>query len=344
MLDALVRLEEGAWGAAKEGLTDPQLAEVHKVIDGWLAGDEASRVTDITRLPGFVDITSAQSSTGNLFSGITDLVRVDPLSGLDPAVREVAQVRQLGERAFYYLQHVPELMSTRVELMALRSSQSPEVAGTLASVERVSEAAASLAATAEALPAQVSAEREAALAQVSAELTAQREGLVRDLETAREPLGELLVNTRGTVEATRALSESLTETLRVLDAFVGRFAKKEGEQPAGAPAGIAPAAAETASTPPGRPFDITEYGAAAEQIGAAVRDLGTTIATLDKSLPQVQQALAEAAAQGERSVDHVFESAYRLLAAALAGSALTVLLVRWISSRTRAASERSAAG
>jgi len=342
MVDSLKRLEESIWSLAAEGLSEEQLGHVHKIVDTWLAGDPAGLIVDVAKLPGFGDLAgSGAGGSASVVSELTNMISVDPLSGLEPAVREFEQTRLFAERAFYYLQHMPELISARVELLTLRSGQSSEVRGVLASVERVSQAAASIAATAESLPASISTEREAALSQISTELTAQREGLVRDLETARAPLTELLTGTRSTVEATKQLSDSLEETLRVLDAFVGRFVKEE--EPGAAPAPQAVAASEEPG-PPKRPFDINEYGAAAERIGVAVREIGTTVATLDRSLPEVQRVLAEAAAQGERSIDHVFSRAFQLLAAALAGAGITILLVRWISLRWKTPGERPPVG
>jgi len=340
MIDSLVQLEEGVWSIADEGLTDEQLRQVREIVATWLAGDPASHVVDVAKLPGFGDLTGqSKAGPGSVVGEITSLISVDPLSGLEPAVREVQQTRLLAERAFYYLQRLPELLSARVELLALRSSQSAEVGGALASVERASQAAASLAATAEALPASFATEREAAFTQLSRELTVQREGLVHDLETARAPLTELLEGTRGTAEAGRAMADSLTETLQALDTFVGRFAGKDQEPSGSAPPSSAPSAAD--GEPAGRPFDITDYGATAERIGVAARELGTTIATLERSLPEVRRVLDEFAARADRSLDHAALRALQLLCAALAGTALASLLVRRISLRWKVAVERS---
>jgi hypothetical protein len=193
LLDALVRQEQGVWALAAEAMNEAQEREARAIVGAWLAGDPASRVVDVARLPGFADIAgSSGGGTGALVGELTALVRIDPLSSLEPAVREVELARRFAERAFYYLQRQPELLTARVELLVLRATQASEMRETLASWARVSEAAASLVKTAEGLPAAVSAEREAAVVQVAAELTAQREGLVRDLEAARGPLAELV--------------------------------------------------------------------------------------------------------------------------------------------------------
>jgi len=326
MVEALTRLEESVWSLTAEGLPEPYLGQVRQIVADWMAGDPTSRISEVAKLPGFTELGGTSRANPGLVSELTSLVRLDTLSGLEPMVREVAQSRQLLERIFYYLQRQPELLSARVELLVLRASHSPEAQGTLASVERVSQAAASLAATAAALPASVAAEREAALAQLSAELTAQRAGLVADLETARAPLVEILTETQGTAEAGRAMADSLTGTLTALDAFVGRF--DDGDEPPAAPEVAPEADQEVAPAPASKPFDVAEYGLAAERIGVAAHELEQTIATLERSLPEVQRVLDETTARAARAIDHAWKRALQLVGFALGGLVLALVIVR----------------
>jgi hypothetical protein len=328
MVDSLGRLEEAVWLMAGEVLSKEELDEMRQMVQAWLGGEEA-RFVDIANMPGLLDLAKgSKSGASGVVDSLTQMVTLDPLSGLEPAVREVEQARLLGERLFFFTQRMPGLLATRIELMTLRSVQTSEARGALESWERLSKAAESMAATAASFP----AEREAALTQISTELTAQREGLVHDLETSREPLVELLEETRSATEAGRAMSDSLTQTLQALDAFMGRFDKEEKEGPE----------VETppAEKPAGRPFDITEYGDTAERIGVAVGELAEAIATLDRSLPEVQRVLDEVVARGTVGVDHAFRRGLQLLLAGLAGAASAVLAVRWISRRLRISPER----
>ncbi len=336
LVAALKRLEEAVWSLAEEALTPAQLADTRMILQEWLAGDPDARVADAGRLPEIGDVFARRSGAAGLVSGVTDLVRIDPLSGLEPATREFALIRALGERLFFYAQRLPDLMEARVRLAGLRTAHADQTQALLAGWERATHSLESVAATAAALPAQVSAERETALAQLSAELERQREGLVRDLQEAQAPLSELLVETRTAVESTRALSDSLQLTFPALGTFLDRFEKDEdtdaGAESA-APAAPTPTepAAEAASG--ARPFDITEYGVAAERIGTAVHELNATLAELERNLPALQRALDETAARGERTVDHVFRRALVLVLVALAGAVVAVLLVRAFSAR-----------
>ena len=307
LTNSLTRLEELAWDKARRVLTDEELAEVRGIIDEWL---QANPDAHATTLPQFQELFTKDTTEGrSALSGITDLFSLDPLAGLEPAAREVEQTRQFAERAFFYLQRAPRLLEMQAELMTLRAARTDEVRSVLADSERFSRAAESLASTAETLPGVI---------------TAQREGLVQDLETVREPTQEILGSARATLEAARETSLALTDTLRALDAFVGRF--DEAEEP------VEPAVPEL---PEEKGFDIAEYGTAAEKIGVAARELTAAIAALDGSLPALEQTISSATREAQQTLDHAYRRALQILAFALAGGLLVWLAAGWISGRRR---------
>lgn len=320
MVDALVSLEQGLWNLAGEVMPAEYLDEVKGLVNAWLESEPGRRVDEVALLPSFLDLASTGQAKGGFVDDLTNLVRVDPLAGLEPAVREVEQVRQMAERTFYYVQRQPEILSARVELLTLRASRTPEARTTLESVERVSQAAASLAATAEALPASFATEREATLTQLSRELTAQREGLVSDLEGSRATLVQLLEELRKASDSGSGMATALTGAIEALERFMARFDRPEAEEaaPVAAPADAAPA----------HRFDINEYGLAAERIGQAARELAATVETLDRSLPEVERVLDAAAARTEQSLDHAWRRALQLVGATLLGVLALVLVLR----------------
>lgn len=331
MITALVSLEQRLWTLAGEVLPPKFLSETKKVVTTWLETEPGRRMSEVANLPSFTDLAGSGPTKGGLVNDLSNLVRVDPLAGLEPAVREIQQVRQMAERTVYYVQRQPEILSARLELLTLRASRTSEARATLESVERVSQAAASLAATAEALPASLATEREAALTQLSSELTAQREGLVADLEGSRATLVQLMEELRGTTDSGRAMATALTGTIEALDRFLARFDSPEEEA-----AETAAAPAPAADAPAARPFDVNEYGLAAERIGQAAHELAAAVATLDRSLPQVQQVLEAAATRTEQSLDHVWRRALQLVGATLLGVLALVLVLR--RTRPRSAS------
>jgi hypothetical protein len=334
MLEAVTRLEQAAWKLADEVLTDSELATARTFHEQWLAEAPGEAfVFDLSRMPSFEQLSSRQAAQRGLFTGITDLVTLDPLAGLEPATREVELVRRLGDRFFFYVQRLPTLVTPEIELQLLRASQSAEVSGVLADVERFSLASESLAGTAAALPASVGAELRVALQEASDQLSVQREALVQDLEEARAPLVEVLDQSRATLEAGREMSTALTGAIQALDAFVGRFDQPEEPDAPGGPGAAATPASAASAEPAGKPFDVSEYGAAAAQIGGAARELTAAITALDQSLPRVQQVLDEAAERGNQAVDHATLRAFQLLGAALVGGTLVLLVTRRVSPR-----------
>jgi len=218
------------------------------------------------------------------------------------------------------------VVATQVELLTMKLTQQPDVQSMLADSERVSKAAESIAETAAKLPDSVRVEREAAVKQIAEELTTQRHGLVADLEQAQEPAQKLLAQAQATLIAGEHMSTALQGTIGSLDTFIGRFDKPE---PAGAPA--PPPSSEP--EPPGKPFDIAEYGVAAIHLGDAARDLNGLISTIDSSVPELQRVLGEAAQRGDQTIDHVYRRGLTLGATLIALAALAALCVRWISSR-----------
>jgi hypothetical protein len=325
---AFGELEERGWEILREFLHAEQISKFRQVATEWESlqvgkGEEMS-----PHPPNFLEALKLLRKDEDTSSGLLGFIQLDPLAGLEPAAREVALSRQFAERMLFWAQRLSALLEDEVELAVLRAQRLPEVEGVLADVARVSAAADSLAATAAALPQQVTVEREAALKQLSEEVTAQREGLVRDLETAQAPLQSILTESRATLDSAATMSTELTAALVALDAFVGRFVKRE--EP-GAPPEAEPEPDPNA--PPKKPFDITDYGATAERVGVMAGELRTLVAQLDESLPKVEQMVGTAAAGGKEAVDHAFRRGLQLGLALIAAAACAALLVRWIGAR-----------
>jgi hypothetical protein len=308
MLEAFTQLELRVWTVAGEVLTPDQQEGVRTALRDWREQNPDMGITAFVKLPVFQDmVTKKEGEEAKKGPNLADLLTIDPLSGLEPAVRELEQARLLAERTVFYLQRAPILLANQVELLTLRLMRTSEVRGALVDSERISQAAASLAETAAALPEAVRKEREAAVQQISTELALQRQGLLADLEQAEEPSRKILGEARATLEAGTQMSLALQAAITSLNNFIARF---DTPAPAdGVPAAPAP------TEEPGKPFDVSEYGTAAHEIAGMLQ-------TLDGELPKVQ-----------RTIDHAFLRALELGLALIAAAALAVLLVRRISAR-----------
>jgi hypothetical protein len=52
---------------------------------------------------------------------------MDPLAGLDPTTRELAQTRLLAERAMFIAQRMPQIIQWQAELLTIRTAELPQV-------------------------------------------------------------------------------------------------------------------------------------------------------------------------------------------------------------------------
>ncbi len=324
MLEAFMQLEQQIWEEAGKVLSQAQQDELRSVLRAWREQHQDVETTAFVRLPVLPDLLKAQAAAQtDERGGLGELLSVDPLGGLDPAVREVEQTRLFAERAMFYMQRAPILLSGQVELLGLELMRLPEIHSALEDSQRISQAAASISATAAALPEAVRVEREAAVEQIAGELSLQRQGLLTDLEQAQGPAREIMSEARATLEAGAQMSTALQGALATLDSFIGRFDKKP-------PTDSAPPAPSAA---PRKPFDISDYGDAATRLGAAAHELNGLVTTLDQSLPEVQRVLDEVTARGEQTIDHAFKRGLEFGSLLVAAVALALLAVRWISAR-----------
>jgi len=307
--EAYRRLEAQARELGKEAITAEQFAQLQRTIDEWraqnphIAAVSYIHFSDFAQSIGHPSPGEAGSSTG-----LFHLLGIDPLSGLDPAVRELAQTREFGERAIFWAQRLPNLVDMQAELVADQFATTPETTRVLANIDRSAQAAAAAGHLADELPGLLAREREAAIRQFMDAIT---------VETARTR--QLIIELRGTLQAGTATSNSLTTTIRAFDELVAQFEKPK---PAGGPA-----------APPGRPFDITEYTAAAAQIARASDQLKQLIGGIEHGTPALAQSADRAAATLQEVVDHAYWRLVELIALLLAGGLAAALAYRGIARR-----------
>jgi hypothetical protein len=307
--DAYHRLEPLALDLAKGALSEDQIAELQQVITVWRAKNP--QVTAIASVH-FRDVASSmrQAKPGGTdkFSGLFNMLGLDPFSGLDPAVREIAQSRELAERTVYYAQRVPNLLDMQVERLTFEFSTMPETTRLLTNADQLAGAASASAHIVDELPSLVTREREAAIRQFMEAVT---------VETAHTR--RLVIELRGTLEAGTATSDSLNATIHSFGQLMTGFEK--------------PKVAGEGATMPGRPFDITEYTAAAAEITRAANELQTLVTDIDRGSPALVQATEHAAATLQSVVDQAYWRAVQLLGLLILGGLGAALTYRFIARR-----------
>jgi hypothetical protein len=311
LLDAHKALEKRIWSFAIELLTPEQIGELQSSLEAWHRDNPLQRAVPFIHLEDFAFATSGARTGTTSVGSIFSFIGIDPLSNLDPAVRELTQSRQLAERAVYYAQRAPKLLSMQVQQLVFELAVMPESVGLLQNVERFSTAAQQTSALAADLPNLLAKERAATIDQLTGILDS-REG----------QLQALIVELRSTLEAGTATSDSVQGTIASLDTLMARF------EP------TATSAAMSATTPSTRqPFDITQYTETLRQLGETAQDLQVLLNQVDTKVPALTQLSGQATAQMELLVDHVFWRLVQLGLGLIGMSLIGALAYRFIVRR-----------
>lgn len=318
LLEVHRSLEQQSWKLVEGVLDFDQMTQLRAVMEQWRAENPKARAVAQIRFTDFAAIERRRDSKAHGSGSLFALIGLDPLRNLDPAVRELEQTRQLAERTIYYLQRAPSLLDMQIERLVYQLAIMPEAKQTLAGLERIGGAADAIGRLTHDAPAIIANERHALITELTAAL---------HQEEAR--LQELLIEVRDVLNAGAQTSESVGATVAALDAFVARFQPRH----------MQPVAAAT----PGRPFDITEYGATARELASTARSVQALLVQVDASSAGVER-LASAATQDLRDVvDHAFWRGVTLIAVLAIAALVAGLIYRYAATRMPAAYARARA-
>lgn len=359
ILASLQLLETEAWEIAETALDARTQAELRQLIESYR--DRYTDVRQLARLRAtdFADARQAsvvrEQGSGNLLS----LIHLDPMAGLSPASREIAQSRLLAERVFFYVKRAPSLMKWQAEDLVLDTIALPETQGLMtgaaetgAAVNRVSNSAADFLdrlpeertvfldevnqrvtgqreAAMDRLDDVVATEREAAIDQIFQGVAEEREAIIARLESEEARLQGVLENMRLTVDASNALATTIQATVVSATELTAMVAEMQANRP--------PAPAE-----PGPPFDITQYQATADAATRTVEQLnqllGSAIHLLESpGLTTADSTIAQVAGEGRIAVDSLIDRVYRraltLIIVFIVGLLAAMLIYRIVSWR-----------
>jgi hypothetical protein len=279
LYDVHRQLETLSWELVADVLNEDQKQHLRSMIETWRARNPKVEAVAYIHFAGFAH--SIEEPGQPLDTSLLSLVGLDPLASLDPAVHQIAQTRQLAERAIYYAQRSPYLLEMQVERMTYQLAVMPETGQVLADIGRTSRAAEQAGNLASALPAVLSREREAAIEQ-----------FVTALSEQERKTRALVVELRQALEAGTATSDSLNATIHSLDDLLARF---KGTQHS-----------PQQAVPPSRPFNIVEYADAAREFAKTTRELEGLVRTLDSGAPGVVAMTHGALADAKSLVNYTF--------------------------------------
>jgi len=302
------QMEQEAWQLAGPLLSPSQQASVRELFAKWAEQNPGVGKVAFVRFQDFVTDVQVQSGRDpeTFAGGLLGVIGIDPLSGLDPAVRQVEQTRLVAERAIFYAQRMPVLLDLQLEAALSRVAATPETQQLLRETSSFTNSAQRFTTVAAGLPDAFAREREALIGQLSTELTRQQATLL-----------PLLTELRTALEAGDTTATSVNQAVRSIDALVARIKTP--------PPGAAQA--------PGKPFDITQYTQTAQEITRAANQLQQLLTSAGGQTQSLDAALDAARKSSQTLVDHLFVRIAELIGLFLAGILITALAYRWLAVR-----------
>jgi len=310
-------LEAGAWELVAGVLTPEQVARLHELIDQWRAQHPHVRAVAYIHFRDFAEAFGPSNQDAAGPSSLLSIVGIDPLSNLDPAVKEIAQTRQLAERAIYYMQRAPDLLDMQVERLSYQFAAMPETRSLLRSVDRVSLIGSSSDRLVDTLPDLLDRQREALVGELTQTLNAQS-----------ATLGTLAGQLRTALQAGTDTATAVNGALQSFERISSQFTRK-------------PAPASGPPQPPRPPFDIRHYTDMLEQAAVTARELETLAQRSDVLVPALRSATQDAAFQVQSILNHVFMLLVLLVLVIAAAALLAALAYRRITGHFERAASRS---
>jgi hypothetical protein len=311
MLDMCRSLETNIWGLAGTLLKSGQQEELRQAIGAWRQQHPVPEKVMGARALGFAtEVARAKKADPAAPGSVFGLLGLDPLSGLDPATREIALTRMFAERALFVTQWMPNLLRWQIELMSLNAVAMPEVQQWVTNSTQIAASVDRFARVAEQLPKQIRTEREE---------------ILKTIESQEKTLTPLVNEVRQSLVAASQMSTSLNITITTFDGLMKRFGVGETNS-AGPP--------RTNSAP----FRIQDYGQTAVQLEGMARQLTELLQTLDRTVgssnvtqlsTQAGPVIASAQSAGKKVVDYAFWKGILIVGIALAAA----LLYRFLATR-----------
>lgn len=323
LLEAHRLLETNSWKLVTGVLTAEQSRELRDGMARWRRQNPVLRNIGVARSSAFLDFVLGSTPKSGGTSPATSatllsVIGLDPLSGLKPAVREIEQSRNMAERAIYYAERMPKLLSWEAQLFVFQMANQPESKQILSNANSLTRSTEIFAQTAEGLPKLVNDQREAAINQLFDRM-ASEESKVRGL----------LAETHATLGAGVEMAESVNAAIKSLDAYTRFLSRHDTNATAGSTNHV--------------PFDVRDYGIAATRIGAMARDINTLLISASNSAPQAAQLSQQARADAKDVLNHAFRLGMLLILVLVTGLVAAGLIYRVLAHRlTRSRGQKPA--
>jgi hypothetical protein len=231
---------------------------------------------------------------------------LDPLSGLDPATRELAETRLFAERALFIARRMPTLLRWEMELFTVKTADLPQIQQLLAHSAQLATAAERFSQAAVQVPTMLSTEREQLITALKEQESA-LSGLTKDAQLMLATGAQMADASNGALKTYQEISAQFNT---------------------GPP------------DPNASPFRISDYTAAAAQIHATATELVALLQALDgvagsprlaQLSSQVNVLTQQVQASSREVVDYAFQRGLLLVIFCCGVVLVTVLVYRVFS-------------
>lgn len=188
----LKQQDELVWTLAARYFSPAQIEELRSAIATWCQTHPDIGYVAMIRL---IDLPQPKPKSGRSLlrtpESIFSLAFLDPLAGLDPAVREIAVTRATAARMFFYIQRMPDLVRWQGEMLYMDMLAAPELQTVVRNTTtfsdnttRFTDACQQFADTISRFPYELTLERQRAIEQLDAALAVQRTAAIDQLAQA----------------------------------------------------------------------------------------------------------------------------------------------------------------
>ncbi|MRR06430.1 MAG: hypothetical protein EG828_05715 [Deltaproteobacteria bacterium] len=305
LLEVHGRLEKEIWSLAGEILNPGQLQELRNLIGEWRAAHPKQFYVLDVRLKELTELRGK-------YPGETEK-EVDSLLGaVEKSLVKVDEALLTAERAMFYFERMPRIVTLQTELLMDQLTTKPEVGQLVGDVTRFTSAFEKMSQTAQSLPGTLSTERSAAITQMTDWLDKEHRRLMADLD-AKEP------QVKGIVSETRLALSTGNDLVKSVDALYARLQAQKLKD----------------NSPP------VDYVKTLEKASDTARRFQELVLMMDAFVAgeeavkpaALSKALNEINAQSKSVLNHIFLLAAGLIILFFVGLVLSLLGYRYLARR-----------
>jgi len=199
------KLENEVWKISARVLTEDQQKSLRSLIQEWIAANPGQYYIAAIRLSDFVEI-HGMSRAGQMKAGKL-------LADIEKALAFVEQGLLVSERALFFVERLPRLVTLQTELILDEIATAPDAEQVRNNLGKLSEASERLSMAVADLPRYVTEERRATVDHIFSHFRAERSQLMNDLASEEGRLQGVFKEAVGLIDRVTPMTDKLNATI-----------------------------------------------------------------------------------------------------------------------------------